>query len=410
MNPFQSGFRRGHSTTTALTKITDDIRKGMDSGLVTVLSLLDFSNAFNNVDFDILLAVLRSLSISPTAIDWFHSYLFGRRQRIRIDDTYSSWCDLTAGVPQGGVLSPLLFAIFINSISHTLSSSYHLYADDLQIYTQTSVGNLNAGIDVINCDLLRILEWSKAYGLKVNPKKTQVIVVGSSRMISKIDWLNLPLISFDGVAIPVSDAVKNLGVLIDKDMSWGPHLAELSRKMFASAASLRRLRNFLPTSTKITLAQSLLLPILDYADACYPDLTEKQLDKLERLQNVCIRFIFGLRKYDHVSEFRTKLKWLPIRLRRNTHILTLLYSVLFNPSTPLYLKERFEYLHLSNPRTLRSSETLQLKTPVHNSTFFQNSFTGQAIRLWNSLPTNIRSAKSLPIFKKLLFTHFLLLV
>lgn len=212
---------------------------------------------------------------------------------------------------------------------------------------------------------------------------------------------------FDGVPIPVSDTVKNLGMIIDKNMSWGPHLAELSRKMFASAASLRRLRNFLPKSTKITLAQSLLIPILDYADACYPDLIEKHLDKLERLQNFCIRFIFGLRKYDHVSEFRIKLKWLPIRHRRNTHILSLLYNILFNPSTPPYLKERFQYLHLSHSHTLRSSETLQLKTPEHTSTFYEYSFTVQAVRLWNALPLVIRTAKSLPIFKKLLFNHFM---
>lgn len=408
VNPLQSGFRRGHSTTSALTKITDDIRLGMDNGHVTVLTLLDFSNAFNNVDFDILLGVLRSLNVSSTALDWFHSYLFGRRQRVRVDDTFSSWCDLTAGVPQGGVLSPLLFAIFINSISQTLTSSYHLYADDLQIYTQASINDLSGAIADINSDLMRILAWSKSFGLSMNPKKTQAIIIGSSRMISKINWSGLPQVVFDDIPISFNDSVKNLGVIMDKNMSWDPHLAELSRKMFASAASLRRLGNFLPTSTKVMLAQSLLLLILDYADACYPDLTEAQLDKLERLQNFSIRFIFGLRKYDHVSDFRNKLKWLPMRSRRNTHILSLLYTILFNPATPPYLKDRFEYLDLSNSRTLRSSSTLQLKTPPHSSTFYEHSFTVQAVRLWNALPVDIRKAKSLPIFKKLLYSHYLL--
>lgn len=407
LNPLQSGFRPGHSTVTALVKITEDIRLGMENSQLTVLTLLDFSNAFNTVDFDILLAILRSLNISPTVIDWFRSYLYGRRQRIRIDDTYSSWCQLSAGVPQGGVLSPLLFAIFINSISKQISSPYHLYADDLQVYTQAPIEWLGEAITSTNSVLGNILEWSKQYGLTVNPTKTQVIVIGSSRMLSQIDWSDLPQVTFDSTALEISEVVKNLGVLIDRHLSWGPQLAAISRKTFAAAASLRRLRNFLPTSTKIALAQSLLHPILDYADASFLDLTEDQLNKLERLQNLSIRFIFGLRKFDHISEYRNRLKWLPIRLRRNAHILSLLYNILFLSSSPAYLKERFEFLCLSNSRSLRSSETLMLKTPVHSSKFYGSSFTLQATKLWNALPVTIRHAKSLPIFKSMVNEYYL---
>lgn len=177
--------------------------------------------------------------------------------------------------------------------------------------------------------------------------------------------------------------------------------------MFASAGALRRLRNFLPTTTKIALAQSLLLPILDYADACYLDLTQNQLNKLERLQNFCIRFIYGLRKYDHVSEFRTKLKWLPIRLRRNAHILHLLYSILFLPSSPRYLKERFNFLHTTHALSLRSSDNLLLQAPVSGTSFYHCSFTSEAVRLWNPLPLEIKRARSLESFKNQLKTYYL---
>jgi hypothetical protein len=153
-----------------------------------LLILLDFSNAFNTVDFDILLVIMSSINISPTAIDWFQSYLFGRRQRTRIDNFYSSWCDTSAGVPQGGVLSPLLFAIFINTISKQLTSSYHLYADDLQIYVQGPVSQLNSSINKINADLARVCRWGMSYGLSVNPSQTQFIAIGSPHMIAKIDW------------------------------------------------------------------------------------------------------------------------------------------------------------------------------------------------------------------------------
>lgn len=180
----------------------------------------------------------------------------------------------------------------------------------------------------------------------------------------------------------------------------------VSRKLFSSAGSLRRLRNFLPTSTKIALAQSLLLPIIDYADASYLDLTEAQLNKLERLQNFIIRFIFGLRKYDHVSEYRVKLKWLPIRYRRNVHILSLLYSVLFNSSSPRYLQERFDFLHTASSHSLRSSENLMLKFPAHGTSFYDHSFAVEAVRLWNALPLSVKLSSSPEIFKSRLKSHY----
>lgn len=198
--------------------------------------------------------------------------------------------------------------------------------------------------------------------------------------------------------IPYSKTVKNLGIIFDHTLSWIPQVNEVSRKIFAASHSLRRLQNFLPYSTKVTLAQSLLLPILDYADVCYLDLTEALLDKLERLQNLCIRFIFGLRKYDHVSHYRSQLKWLPIRFRRNCHILTLLYSVLNNTKAPEYLRSRFTPLS-SHGLSLRSSNINVLAIPRHTSDFYSSSFTVQAVRLWNSLPHSIRSSESIWTFK-----------
>lgn len=258
-----------------------------------------------------------------------------------------------------------------------------------------------------NKDLTQISTWRKQHGLQVNPSKTQAIVVGSPYFISRIDWHLLPQISFDGTHVPYSSKVKNLGIFMDNNLSWGPQLDEVSRKMFASAFSLKRLRNFLPTATKVALAQSLLLPILDYADCCYLNLTEEQLNKLERLQNFSIRFIFGLRKYDHISQFRSQLEWLPIRLRRNSHILFLLYSVLFNPVYPSYLKDRFVFRLKKNDLNLRSSGNLRLSVPTHTTRFYSNSFTVEAVHLWNALPLTIQQAPSLQSFKTLVKQHYL---
>lgn len=150
-------------------------------------------------------------------------------------------------------------------------------------------------------------------------------------------------------------------------------------------------------ATKITLAQSLLLPLLDYGDVAWLDLSEELFNKMERLQNVCIRFIFGHRKFDHVSEFRQQLGWHPIRIRRNVHILTFLYKILFYAGAPSYLHERLQ-LRVVDDR-LRSCGSRQLDIPMHNSNTYTNSFTVKAAMLWNSLPTQVRMAPSVDSFR-----------
>lgn len=406
LSPFQSGFRPGHSTVTALVKVTDDIRLAMDQKLLTVVVLLDFSSAFNSVDFDILLGILSSLNLSTAVIEWFNSYLRGRSQSVRIAEASSQWCGLVAGVPQGGVLSPLLFSTFINAITKILTCKYHLYADDLQLYRHFNADNSREAISAINNDLDNIRIWAKSFGLLVNPSKSQALIIGGRYMYNSIDMSLISPIIYDNVPINLSDYAKNLGVYIDCNLSWRNHVAEVSRRVYGSFHSLRRLQYFLPVQTKITLAQSLLLPLLDYADVCFIDANEELLDKLERLQNLCIRFIFGLRKYDHVSKFRAQLKWLPIRRRRDCHILFLLYSILHNSNAPTYLLERFEYL-IPRDKPCRTATSLLLKTPSHTSSRYGSSFTVSAIRLWNSLPHTIRASSSLQIFKRRTKEYFL---
>ena len=189
-------------------------------------------------------------------------------------------------------------------------------------------------------------------------------------------------------------------------MSWAPHINAISKRMHFSFHSLRRLQYFLPHKTKIMLAQCLLLPILDYADVCYLDATEELLNKLERLQNLAIRFVYGLRKYDHVSQFRAQLNWLPIRLRRDMHILTLLFKILNYQNFPEYLRSRFNIL----PRPLRSRRSCvvpALEIPMSNTKFLQKSFTVYAASLWNHLPIPIQRSPSLMSFKSQLKKHLL---
>lgn len=406
LSPYQSGFRPGHSTVTALVKVTDDIRMAMDSKCLTVLVLLDFSSAFNSVDYDLLIGVLSSLNFSPSALSWFDSYLRGRSQYVFLNDVRSNWCNIVAGVPQGCVLSPLVFSLFINTVTSIITSNFHLYADDLQLYRHFSIVDATKALDLLNKDLAAINTWANSFGLLVNPHKSKAIILGSRQMLQKIDNSTLPPIVYNGTHIPFSSNVTNLGVIFSSDLSWERHINFISKKMYYTFHSLNLLKNFLPIKTKITLVQTLILPILDYADTCFLDATEVLLNKLERLLNSCIRFIFGLRKYDHVSAFRAQLKWLPIRFRRNSHILCLLFSILHNPAAPNYLRDRFSYLH-SSESPCRSNLSTVLRFPVSHSQTYSWSFTVHAVSLWNSLPPGLRSSPSLPVFKKHLKEYYL---
>ncbi|XP_026330922.1 uncharacterized protein LOC113238300 [Hyposmocoma kahamanoa] len=166
-------------------------------------------------------------------------------------------------------------------------------------------------------------------------------------------------------------------------------------------------KNLIPVKTKIELAQSLLLPIMDYADVCVIDLNDDLLGKLQRLQNLCIRFIYGLRKFDHVSEYRRRLQWLSIKQRREEHVLSFLYNVLYDPRSPPYLKERFRFLGEDHNRELRSKADNLLKPPFTRSGYYMNSFAIMAAQLWNELPSEIRHSKSLLIFKTALRNYLL---
>ncbi|KAJ4435031.1 hypothetical protein ANN_23604 [Periplaneta americana] len=169
---YQSGFRAGHNTSTALLKVTEDIREAIDSNKVTILTLLDLSKAFNSVNFDLLTHKLRNMYLSETAVSWFESYLRERQQCVVSGNRRSSWLDITSGIPQGSVLGPLLFTIYVNDITSLVRHcNYHLYADDLQCYISSRLDRVNDAIDKLNEDIDSIVTWTKKLRLKINPER-----------------------------------------------------------------------------------------------------------------------------------------------------------------------------------------------------------------------------------------------
>jgi hypothetical protein len=392
---YQSGFKKGHSTGTALLKVLDDVRLAMDTKMLTIAIALDFSKAFNSVNFSTLLSILQSLNFSPKSIAWFRSYLSGRSQQVFVDNKYSTSLDLENGVPQGSVLGPLLFSIYLNGLPKVLRHSrYHLFADDFLIYCHTPVNKIGVTVAHINIDLESIAAWAKSHSLKINPSKTQAIIFGYSRLLSQINFSMLPQLQVENVPIVYVKKIKYLGITLNERLQWNDHVNLVCGKVFGVLHSLRRCKFLLPINLRKQLVQSLIFPLFDYCDYTMTDITDELSLKLDRALNACVRFIFDLRKDEHISQYYTALAWLRVSDRRYLHVLRLI-RLLIHDKTPHYLSEKFTFLN--NPHT-RSELTLRI--PNHRTSVFNKSFTVSGCRAWNALPICVRKSESAKSYRE----------
>uniref|UniRef100_A0A803TE01 ribonuclease H n=1 Tax=Anolis carolinensis TaxID=28377 RepID=A0A803TE01_ANOCA len=230
LDPAQSGFRPGHGTETALVALVDDLRRELDKGSVSLLVLLDLSAAFDNVDHGILLGRLAGLGIGGTVLQWLRSFLEGRSQMMSLGDTCLAPQPLSCGVPQGSILSPMLFNIYMKPLGEIMRSfgvRCHLYADDVQLCHFFPPVTKEA-VQVLNRCLAAVLDWMRANKLKLNPDKTEVLLV--SRKAEQGIGLQPVL---DGVALPLKTQVRSLGVILDSLLSLEPQVSAVAGRAFA---------------------------------------------------------------------------------------------------------------------------------------------------------------------------------
>ena len=309
------------------------------------------------------------------------------------------------GVPQGSVLGPLLFSLFVNDISKVLSFSNHmLFADDLQIYLSCSPAEIVHGLERITKDATAISEYARANGLKLNLAKSKVIVFASQGYSRNIDLDLLPPVTVDQTRLPFVSEVRNLGVTLTSNLSWRKHVVHISQAIHHALYKLKFNKNALSTKLRIKLVNSLILPHIDYCCLVYHGLSSELNTKLQRLVNCCIRFIFNLRRNEHITPYRRSLGWLSVKNRRLYFLGCLTYRILHLPS-PSYLSELSpppDPLVRRSDRSTSQSSTFLI--PSHRTITYRNSFRLSAIYFWHSLPDHIISASSLDSFKVLLRT------
>nr|CAI5820015.1 unnamed protein product [Callosobruchus analis] len=388
----QSGFRRGHSCTTALLKITDDIVSASDIGEYTIVVLLDFSRAFDTINYSLLLKILKYIGLSVSAVEFFGRYLSNRVQRVILNGDSSEFLSLTSGVPQGSVLGPLLFTIYtsqlIKSLQHT---KLQLYADDTQIYGSFKPENIKAACDVVNADVGRYVDLSADHCLVNNAEKTKVLLFGPRRnrssMKSKVK------IQIHGRDIPIVEQAASLGITLDSDLRFDQHVTKLLQKSYATLRTVYANRHFLTKQLKIVLCESLVLSLLNYADVVYSSyLTAALKQKIQKVENSCLRLIHGIRRRNSISYTLKPTGWLNMQNRRLLHS-ACLYHRIITEQNPVYLHRKIKFR--TDVHTLNIRYKGMVSPPKHYHEFFKRSFSYQIYSVYNGVPIDLKQSSNI---------------
>ena len=399
LEKFQSGFRVNHSTETALLKILNDLRLNYDSQKVTVLVLLDLSAAFDTVDHTILLTGLKHIGLSGAVHKWFTSYLTDRTFMVSVDTCSSKVHEITCGVPQGSILGPVLFNLYMLPLGDVIRRhgvNFHSYADDTQLYISMFPDDTRPMDALFNC-ILDVKSWMAENFLQLNQSKTEVLVIGPEAQREKL----LP--KLQSLSFNPSSQVKNLGVIFDSELTFIPHIKNITKIGFYHLKNIARVRPILSRANTETLMHAFITSRIDYCNALLSGLPKKSISGLQLLQNSAARVLTKTRRREHITPVLESLHWLPVCFRIDFKVLLMVFKCL-NGLGPSYLSELL--LPYEPSRPLRSSGRGLLVIPkVNRKTHGEASFQYYGPRLWNALPEELRAAENVHIFKSRLKTH-----
>ena len=372
LSVFQHGFRSGHSCESQLLSTVYDLLTIFDRKKQVDVAVLDFSKAFDVVPHKRLLGKLQHCGINRVTLDWIGDFLSGRTQRVVVDGSHSPWSPVHSGVPQGTVLGPLLFLIYINDLPDCVSSKVRLFADDCLVYRE--IGCLEDQL-ALQRDLDALEAWASRWGMKFNPSKCVILSISRSTPLFKI-------YSLCGTPLQHVSEAKYLGVTLSNDLQWNKHIQSLSSKASSTLGLLRRNLHGCPTKLREQAYVSLIRSKVEYCSAIWDPYLIKDINTIEAIQRRAARFVVqDYSRYTSVTNILKDLDWKPLKDRRRDIRLTLLYKIVTGKvavqaeGALLPADSRTRHINSKTYRHLRAK-----------TTEFKNSFFTRTLPEWNNLP------------------------
>ena len=393
----QSGFRGGYSTDTCLINMSTFVQSEMAKGNMVGMVLIDLQKAFDTVDHDILLDKLRAIGVS--LVSWFESYLSNRTQCVDVNGTRSDFLPITCGVPQGSILGPQLFLIYVNDMVTSVDCRLSLYADDSVLLFSHKDPNVIA--DRLSTELSNCKRWLVDNKLSLHVGKTECLLFGTKRKLNGVRDFR---VYCDGTLVERVFNVKYLGVQLNGSLNGSEHAGDVLKTCTSRLAFLFRNSAFLDFNCRRVLCASLIQPYIDYcSSAWYGGLSISLKNRLDVIQRKMVRFINGWDFRAHVGKSELlQLGWLSIP-DRVTYFRVIHLFKIRNKTAPGYLSESFKSVSdVHSHNTRGSGHNFQLSRELANA---RNNFNFLAAKEWNSLPHELKLIPELRIFKKRLKSY-----
>lgn len=387
----QSGFRPNHSCETALAYMIDNWLGAINKGQMIGAVMVDFKKAFDLVDHALLLRKLHHYKFSDTTINWFSSYLLNRSQKVCINNTISGAAPINSGVPQGSILGPLMFLMFINDLPlYTNLVNTDLYADDTTLYEMnTSVQSIK---NKLESALENLSKWCNKNGMLINAAKTKVMLVTTHQrqVCLNVDCLDLRL---NGETLKMTQNDKVLGVHIDKNLTWSMHIDKIAKKIATNLWLLNTIKEFLLIEHRVQFYKTYIQPHIDYCSIIWSGTSQTNLNRLYKLQKRACKIILDY-EYTDIIKSMDDLKILSIYERIFLRKSKFMFSV--NKSKmPSYISEMF---HVRPPNenlpTLRSTTSNNYITPRPYKEIFKQSISYSGSIIWNCLPNKLKTIET----------------
>ena len=337
--------------------------------------------------------------IQDTELSWFSSYLQNRKQAVFCHGKLSKFLDIKTGVPQGSVLGPYMFLMFINDVTCYLTegSTTNLFADDSSIYAvgksiEEVRNKLQACID-------SICYWYRRNKLKINGTKSKIMLIGTRAQMQALNLSDF-VITYENQQLELVYEAKYLGLYISCDLTWDKHISHLCKQLYFCIAMLRGLRKILNEAQLLKIYKMYVQPKFDYGTSIWGCTSEHNLNKIQRMQNLAVRVIAG--NFDYINtrgiDLVKNLKLHNIRQRRDYFLTTLMFKAIHGLA-PNYLCDNVTMNFDVNGYNTRGCDNMNVYIPRPHKEIYRNSFAYQGAVLWNSLPPEIKESENLNAFK-----------